>query len=823
MDIREIAGKEIIIFDGALGTLLQSAGLKGGQLPEEFNFSHPEIVKNIYGKYIEAGSRVISSNSFCSNMLKLAGRGFSDEESVTKAVSLAKEAVRESGKDIFTAHDIGPTGELMKPLGNLEFDKAYEIFKRQVIAGKNAGADFHFFETFSDIVELRAGVIAAKENSELPVFCSVTIGEGGRMLLGTDPETAVYILQDMCIDAIGINCSLGPVEVIPLIKRMLAVSKIPVLVQPNAGMPIVSGDETIYDIDPEEFTECIWEMIESGVAMAGGCCGTTPEHIKALADRINKELHNDKAEDLPGISGKWYKNKKSMAKPTACTPNRRIEFGDETIIIGERINPTGRKDIKSALKSSDRALIENEAVMQQEAGAHIIGLNVGAEDVDEVSVMADLSESLSDTLNIPLQIDSSDPRVIEAGVRKYPGKPVINSVNGDPKNMDRIFPLVKKYGTAVIALTLDENGVPESVSERLKILEKILKEADKYGITRDRIIVDTLALTVSADPLSAVNALKAIELVTERYGVSTILGASNISYGLPNRDLINRAFLSMSIYAGISSVITDPTKRDYVEEIKAADVLSSIDRFAENYICYNKEAENGKQTSSPKTETKKADGEESLSRIILEGRESQVAEATKELLSEKKPIEIIDEVIVPCLEIIGDDYEEGITFLPQMIKSAETVKKVFDVLKPIMTEDGDNISKGKIVIATVKDDIHDIGKNIVKTILENYGYEMIDLGKDVDPNEITETIKRENIKLAGLSALMTTTMVNMKSTIEAIASEGLDCRIIVGGAVLTREYADSIGADFYCETAMDAVRAAEKVFGVLENKTEEAD
>ncbi len=804
MDVKELLGKQLLILDGALGTALQAAGLEGGQLSEKFNFDRPEIVKKIYKDYIYAGSNIISTNTFSSNARKLTGQGFDVSESIKKAVEVARQAIAESGKDVFIAQDIGPTGEMMKPVGDLDFDTAYELIKEQVTAGRQAGADIHFFETFSDITELRTGVLAAKENSDLPVFCSVTFGEDGRMLLGTDPETAAYILQDMGVDAIGINCSLGPKEIIPLIKRMLKVSKIPVIVQPNAGMPRMDGDETFYDVSPEEFTESMWEMIEAGAAILGGCCGTTPLHIRELTDRIE----NENTAKLPGLSRVWYEGKLESAQPTACTANRSIVFGEETIIIGEKINPTGRKDLKAALKGRDYGYIENEALRQQNSGAHIVNLNVGMEDIDWKHTMEELTESVAEVISVPLQIDSSDPEVIESGVRKYGGKPIVNSVNGEQKSMDLVFPIVKKYGTAVIALTLDENGIPKSTEDRLIILDKIISEAAKYGITKDRIIVDTLALTVSTDPKAAKNTLKAIEVVTDKYKMNTILGASNISFGLPNRDLINRAFLSMAVYAGISSIITDPTKPDYMDEIKSAEVLSGRDAFAEKYICYNKKSEGG--SSEPETENKPESS--SLQQIIMSGREGKAAEATEELLKEKAPMDIINEIVIPSLEIIGNDYEAGKTFLPQMIKSAEAVKRTFDVLKPIIAGEGKSISRGRIAMATVKGDIHDIGKNIVRTVLENYGYDVIDIGKDVSTETIISTLKSEKIKLLGLSALMTTTMVNMKPTIDALTAEDIDCKVAVGGAVLTEEYADRIGADFYCETAMDTVRAAENVF-----------
>lgn len=805
MSFKNMLGNEIIIIDGAMGTALQAAGLKGGEFSESFNFNHPDIIENIHKEYIDAGCHVITTNTFSSNHIKLKDQEFTDKDAIEAAIKLAKQASSQTDRDIYIAHGLGPSGELMKPVGNLDFDTAYELFKRQIITAKNAGAHLHLFETFSDISELRAGVIAAKENSHLPVCCSVTFDEDGRMLLGTDPETAVYMLQDLGIDAIGVNCSLGPEELVPLVKRMLKVSKIPVLVQPNAGMPRESDGEVYYDVKPEDFVTHVTEMVHEGVAIVGGCCGTTPQFINQLSKRLKKE---DNKKFL-GLSKKWYEQKSKNLRPVACTPNSTLIFEKETVIMGERINPTGKKKLKEALKSQDYSYLENEAVIQEKAGANIININVGMEDIDELSAMESAVDRISRAVAVPLQIDSSNPEVIENAVRKYGGKPIINSVNGEQQSMDRVFPIVAKYGTSVIALTLDENGIPGNTEERLSILDKIIKEAAGYGITKDRIIVDTLALTVSTDPLAPKHTLKAIESVACEYHMDTVLGASNISFGLPRRDLINRTFLSMAVYAGLSSVITDPTKIEYMDEIKAAEVLSGKDEFAEKYICYNNEEVGAVKENTPQSPTEK---QLNLEQIILDGRTALAAEATNILLQKKAPMDIIEDIVVPSLEKTGDDFESGITFLPEMIKSADAVKVVFDVLKPIIAAEGQSITKGQVVVATVEGDIHDIGKNIVKTILENYGYEVIDLGKDVPTETIIKTIKTENIKFVGLSALMTTTMINMKPTIEIIKKEGLDCRVAVGGAVLTQEYADKIGADFYCETAMDTVRSAEVVF-----------
>lgn len=813
MNIRDILAKQIIIMDGAMGTSIQAAGLKNGEFPESFNFKKPEVIKAIHKEYIEAGCHVITSNSFSANKFKLIGQDFTDEQAISEAIKIAKEAATESGKQIFVAHGIGPSGKMMRPIGDLDFETAYDLYKRQIIAAKNAGADFHLMETFSDIGELKAAIIAAKENSDLPIFCSVTFDTDGRMLTGADPETFIYAFQDMGVDALGVNCSLGPAEIKPILKRMLSVSKIPLLVQPNAGMPREENGIAKYDVAPNQFAEEVLEMIQDGAAIVGGCCGTTPEYMRKVAESIaslnsNSSSNPAQAQTPLGLSASWYAEKIQGSQPSACSPTKSVRFGKETIIMGERINPTGKKKLKQALKDKDYSYLEDEAISQEKSGAHIININVGMEDIDEISAMESAVHFISEAVTAPIQIDSSKPESIENAVRKYRGKPIINSVNGEQASMDKVFPIVEKYGTAVIALTLDEGGIPKTTEDRLKILDKILMEAKKYGITKDRIIVDTLALTVSTDPDSARNTLKAIEAVSNQYKINTVLGASNISFGLPTRDIVNRTFLGMTVYAGITSVITDPGKRDYMDEIKAAEVLAGKDKFAERFIWYNNEVAN---EQAPK-KAKNIAPDLSLMNVILDGHSSKAEIATKVLLQSQRPMEIIDEVIIPALETIGADYESGKTFLPQMIKSAEAVKKTFDVLKPIMAEDGDTAIKGKIVVATVKGDIHDIGKNIVKTILENYGYDVIDLGKDVGTDVIIDTIEENDIKFVGLSALMTTTMVNMKPVVDEIKQRGLNCKVAVGGAVLTQEYSDKINADFYCETAMDTVRAANQVF-----------
>ncbi|HML37797.1 MAG TPA: homocysteine S-methyltransferase family protein [Bacillota bacterium] len=812
--ITDLLGKKIIVCDGAMGTMLQKYELKAGGLPELLNFTHPEIIKEIHRSYYQAGSDFVSANTFGCNRFKLANSGHTVSQVAARAVELAKEAAGEFmaradrpeapfGK--FVALDLGPLGKLMEPAGDLSFDEAYDAFKEMIVAGAEAGADFVFFETFMDIHEMKAAVLAAKENCDLPVFCSITLEKNGRTLMGTDPLTAVNILQDMGIDALGVNCSLGPRDMIGITKEFLAWSKLPVLVQPNAGLPEMIDGETVYNVGISEYVEAMREMLRAGVAVAGGCCGTNPDYIAALVKIIGSE-------DYPALRPGAEQERAAKAMTAASSATRTVILNDRVRVIGERLNPTGKKLLKEALKEGNFSYIRKEAMGQMKAGADILDVNMGLPGIDEKEAMLAAIKKISH-LNVPLQIDSADPEVIEAAARYYNGKPIINSVNGKRENMEAVLPIVKKYGACVIALTLDEKGLPKNAEERLAIAERIIKTAEAYGIGRERILVDCLTLTVSAQQNAGRDTLEAIREVKRRFGVKTVLGASNVSFGLPERKLLNRTFLAMALEAGLDAPITDPLVPDYMDTIHAFETLAYKDIDSKDYIrIYGSQTEN----AAVKTLGKSMEGAEepglSLEKIIIEGYGGKAAEATAELLKTMKPLEIIEGKIIPALEAVGKDYESGASFLPQLIKSADTVKNAFAVLKEAMKAEGGIVSYGKIILATVEGDIHDIGKNIVKALLENYGYEIIDLGKDVPVSAVVETARCHNIRMVGLSALMTTTVDSMEKTIKALKDAGLDCVTAVGGAVLTADYAEKIGADYYCRDAMDTVKVANRIF-----------
>ena len=808
MDIRELMGKRTMISDGAMGTMMQKYGMAVGELPESLNFTRPEIIERIHREYLEAGSDFVCTNTFGANSWKLAGSGYTVGQVINKAASIARRAGAP-----YVALDIAPIGRLMEPTGDMGFEEACGLFAEQIKAGIAAGVDILLFETFTDIYEMKAAVVTARELTDLPVFCSVTFQEDGRMLMGTDPLTAVNILQDLGADAIGVNCSLGPKQMVPIVKEILRYSKLPVIVQPNAGLPRVEDGKTVYDVSADMFAEAMEEVLRAGAAVVGGCCGTTPEYIKLLSKRA-KQI-DDEAQTASGSSvNKDLRRPKLYSGPytAASSGTRTVILDDRIRIIGERINPTGKKLLKEALKAKDFAYIENEAVSQIRAGAAILDINVGLPEIDEREMMSEAIRRVSAVTDAPLQIDSADAAVLEAAARRYNGRPIINSVSGKQEVMDAVFPIVKKYGACVIALTLDEKGLPANAEERIAIAERIIREAAKYGIGTERIIVDCLTLTVSAQQNAGRDTLQAIRTVKERFGVKTTLGASNVSFGLPERKLLNRTFLAMALEAGLDAPITDPLVPEYTDTIHAFETLACKDIDSADFIAHygGQAAAAGKSIAAETASIQDPEGK--LTEIILEGYTDRAAEVTAELLKTYKPLQIVETIIIPALETVGKDYETGARFLPQLVKSADTVKSAFEVLKSQMAASGETICYGRIILATVKGDIHDIGKNIVKVILENYGYEVIDLGKDTPIELIVNTAKEQNIRMVGLSALMTTTVVNMEATIKALREAGLDCKIAVGGAVLTPEYAARINADYYCRDAMEAVRAANSLF-----------
>ncbi|MDO4535034.1 MAG: homocysteine S-methyltransferase family protein [Clostridium perfringens] len=781
---------EILLFDGAMGTMLQKKGLSFENGVEGFNITKKDIIYDIHKEYIDAGANIITTNTFGANELKLKGYDYTVEEVIDSAISIAKKAVRDKGVKV--ALDIGPIGQLLEPIGTLSFDRAYEIFKRQVVQGVKSGADIILIETMTDLYEAKAAVLAAKENSTLPVFCTMSFEKNQRTFTGCTPESMVITLEGLGVDAIGINCSLGPREIKPILSKILKVANKKVMVQPNAGLPKMDGEKVLYDVNEDEFSTYMMEFLDLGVDILGGCCGTTPSFIEAVKEKVKD---------------KKIKEKQRKEIFAVCTHSKVVNI-DGVKIIGERINPTGKKIFKEALKNNDLNYILKQAIEQVEAGADILDVNVGIPNINEEEVMVEVIRSIQEILDIPLQIDSTDKNVIEKALRYYNGKAIVNSVNGEDKVLDTILPIVKKYGAAVVGLTLDERGIPNSAEERFRIAKKIVDKAKKYGIDKENIFIDCLVLTASTQQKEVFETLKSITMVKERLGVKTLLGVSNISFGLPNRSLINETFLSLALGRGLDLPIINPNSKGMIDVIKAFNVLSNYDKDSREFIEYYKANENkdNKQTIIIEESAK------DLKYMIIKGLKEDAKEETRRLLKVKKELEIVNEYLIPALDEVGFSFEKGEIFLPQLVSSAEVVQKSFEVLKENLSKsDKEKINNGKIILATVKGDIHDIGKNIVKVILENYGYEVIDLGKDVPIEKVINALKKHEAKLVGLSALMTTTLKSMEETIKTIRESNIDTKVFVGGAVLTKEYAKDIGADFYAKDAKESVEIAKRV------------
>lgn len=790
MNIKDYIKEYILVFDGAMGTMLQKLGLKISDLPEELNVLESEKIINIHRKYVDAGAKVITTNTFGANEIKLKQSEFSVERIIDKAIDNVKKA--RGNKEIFIALDIGPIGQLLEPMGTLKFEEAYEIFKRQVIQGEKSGADIILIETMTDLYEAKAAILAAKENTNLPVFCTMTFEKNKRTFTGCTPVSMVLTLEGLGVDALGVNCSLGPNELEDIVDEIIKYSSVPIMVQPNAGLPTVKDGKTIYNIKPKEFAAFQRSIVEKGVRIVGGCCGTTDEFIREIVYSLKDvQVKKLKEKNICGV----------------CSSTKAVLI-DGVKIIGERINPTGKKLFKEALRNNDIDYILKEAIGQVESGADILDVNVGLPEIDEEETMKKVIKEIQSIIDTPLQIDSNNPKVIEKALRVYNGKAIVNSVNGEDKVLDNVLPLIKKYGAAVVALTLDDKGIPKKAEERLKIAEKIVNKALDYGIKREDIFIDCLVLTASAQQEDVRETLKAVTLVKEKLKVKTILGVSNISFGLPNRELINKTFLAMSLQSGLDLPILNPNNKEMINIINAFKVLNNQDIGAANYIeMYANETSNSKEVKTQKSNL-------NLKEIVIKGIKEEAYSKTKELLKDRAELSIINEELIPALDEVGEKYEKGIIFLPQLIQSAETVKKAFAAIKEKLREDNSpKINKGKILMATVKGDIHDIGKNIVKVILENYGFDIIDLGKDVEVERIVEEVKKNNIKLVGLSALMTTTVNSMKDTIKALKDSGIDCKTFVGGAVLNEEYAEMINADFYAKDAKEAVDIAKRFFG----------
>ncbi|MFA5576280.1 MAG: homocysteine S-methyltransferase family protein [Tissierellaceae bacterium] len=786
VDIRERLKKEVLVFDGAMGTMLQTRGLKLGELPEVVNIEKPEMVRQIHRDYIDAGAMIITSNTFGANELKLKNSPYGLEDVIHAAVENAKIAIGHG--DNYIALDIGPIGELLEPMGSLKFEDAYDIFKRQVVQGVKDGVDLILIETMTDLYEAKAAVLAAKENSSLPVFATMSFEANMRTFTGTTPLSMVMTLEGLGVDALGINCSLGPKEIEPILDEILSYSKIPVMVQANAGLPTILDKRPVYNVLAEEYAYYGRKFIEKGVRIIGGCCGTTDEYIRTMSEKIRglKPVFLG----MEGRSG-------------VCTPTKAISI-DGVKVIGERINPTGKKLFKEALKGGDIDYILREAIEQVEAGAHILDVNVGLPEIDEEKMMVDVVKEIQSILDVPLQIDSTDPRVIEAGLRVYNGKAIVNSVNGEDQVLDRILPIVKKYGAAIVGLTLDERGIPDTALGRYKIAEKIVRKAEDHGIARGDVYIDCLTLTAAAQQKEVRETLDALRLVKE-LGVKTVLGVSNVSFGLPNRKLINKTFFAAALYQGLDLPIINPLDKEMMDTILASNLLWNKDRGGNEYLAGHR-GRGHKPLDRP-------DRDLDLSDIIIRGIREDAKEATSKLLGEYEALEIVNKYLIPALDTVGDRYEKEIIFLPQLIQSAETVKASFEILKEsLAASSGPSISRGKVLLATVKGDIHDIGKNIVKVLLENYNFQVIDLGKDVPIERIVEKVQGEDIRLVGLSALMTTTVRSMEETIAELRKVKTNIKIMVGGAVLNREYASMIKADYYGNDAKEAVRIAKEIY-----------
>ncbi len=783
--LRDKLGKELLYLDGGMGTLLQQEGLMPGELPENWNIEKKEIIQKIHRSYHQAGSNIILTNTFGANRIKYHEQPYSIEEIVNAAV----QNVKSVATDALIALDVGPTGKLLKPMGDLSFDEAYEAFKEVVICGEKAGADLIYVETMSDTYEVKAAVLAAKENTKLPVFATLIFNEHGKLLTGGDVPSVVALLEGLGVDALGINCGMGPNQMLPILQDIVKYSSLPIIVKPNAGLPKQKDGKTYYDVVPEVFAIALQELVKNGACVIGGCCGTTPDHIREM-------IHSCK--DIPIVKP----TKRSIT--IISSYGKAVELNDAPVIIGERINPTGKSKFKQALKEHNLDYILKEAIMQQDMGAHILDVNVGLPDIDEISMMKEVVIELQSITNLPLQIDTVNERALEQAMRIYNGKPMVNSVSGKQESMDVVFPLIKKYGGVVVGLTLDENGIPKTADERVAIAGKIIAEAQKYGIDKKDIVIDVLTMTISSEPEGARVTLEALKKVREVYGVKTVLGVSNISFGLPNRAIINSYFYTMAMQNGLSVGIINPASEAMMNAYYSYCALMGFDKNCCEYIAHFAQSI-GLQNNVNQQKT-------DLKIAIEKGLKEEAFHAAKDLLAHHEPLDIIKEYLVPALDHVGKGFENGTVFLPQLLMSAEAAKQAFEVLKQKMTTDDHCMKKEKIILATVKGDIHDIGKNIVKVLLENYSFEVIDLGKDVAPEVIVDAVMKHQVKLVGLSALMTTTVVSMQETIKLLRKQVPECKVMVGGAVLNQEYADMIRADFYGKDAMQSVYYAQSIF-----------
>ncbi len=780
MNILEKIRKGITYCDGGAGTLLQSWGLETGEYPETWNITKPEKIIEMHRLYLEAGANIITSCTFGANRFKFDNL----EEIITAAIRNAKTACE--SYDAFVALDIGPLGKMLEPLGDLPFETAVEVFAESIKIGANAGADLVLIETMNDSLEAKAAVLAAKESCNLPVFVTCVYDETKKLMTGANPAAMIAMLEGLGADAIGMNCSLGPKQMLDIVPEFAKYSSVPIIVNPNAGLPRSENGKTVFDINADEFADIMCEIVKSGATIIGGCCGTTPDHIRKTVE---------KTKNLPFA----LPEKKDLTVVSSYT--HAVEIGNKPVIIGERINPTGKKRFKEALRENDINYILNEGISQNKKGVSILDVNVGLPEINEAEMMVNVIRALQSVIDLPLQIDTVDPVAMERALRIYNGKALVNSVSGKEESMKSVFPLVKKYGGVVIAVTLDENGIPETAEGRVKIAEKIIACASEYGIDKTNIIVDPLAMAVSSDSDSANVTLKAVKMLHDM-GVKTSLGVSNISFGLPSRADVNAAFYTMAMQNGLDCAIINPFSVEMMKAWYCFNALTGKDENCSDYIEFV-------QSLEPAEKKAEISSSVTLDGCIISGLKEQAGAVASELIKTMPPMEIINSLIIPALNVVGKGFEEKKVYLPQLLMSAQAAKEAFEAIKSAIPS-GEN-KKGIIVIATVKGDIHDIGKNIVKVLLENYGYEVIDLGKDVAPEKIVDAVEMSGAKLVGLSALMTTTVPAMEETIKLLREKSPDCKVMVGGAVMTEEYAAMIGADGYGTDAMSAVRFAEKV------------
>ncbi len=800
MRITEYIKEHHLYLDGGMGTLLQARGLLPGELPERWNLTHADVITDIHRAYYDAGSNVVNTNTFGANVLKLSPEEL--EQTVKAAISHARTAAREScgAQEKWVALDIGPTGRMLKPYGDFDFEDAVKVFAETVKLGVKYGADLIMIETMSDSYETKAALLAAKENSTLPVFVSNAYGEDGKLMTGADPAAMVAMLEGMGADAIGVNCSLGPKALLGVVREYLAYASVPVLVKPNAGLPKAVDGKTVYDVDAEEFSKDVCNMMEDGLGIVGGCCGTTPEYIARTVER---------SVEIPMVKGT------QKSHTCVCSYTHAVFFENTPVLIGERINPTGKKRFKEALRAHDMEYLLKEGIAQQEKGVQILDVNVGLPEIDEPTVLTEAVCELQAIIDLPLQIDTSNVTAMERALRRYNGKAMINSVNGKRESMDAIFPLAKKYGGLVVALTLDEEGIPSTAEGRLEIARRILECAKEYGIDQKDLIFDPLAMAVSADERAATETLRAVELIRRELGVHTSLGVSNVSFGLPQRDLINGTFFAMALSRGLSAAIMNPYSVEMMKTYYTYCALIGMDRNCAEYITFAQTVPQASAAAAQASAVSHSlDTSSELQMAIIKGLKERAAQLTEMLLASKQAMDVVQNEIVPALNTVGEGYEQKKVYLPQLLMSAEAAKTAFEVIKAHMKSVG-ALNKCHVVIATVQGDIHDIGKNIVKLILENYGFPVTDLGRDVSSEAIVAEAVRLHAEIVGLSALMTTTVPAMAKTIEALRKAAPWCKIMVGGAVLNQEYADTIGADRYAKDAMEAVRYAEQVNATL--------